>query len=95
MHLAHRALVQSEPGTATVTSIAMANGFWELGRFAVEYRTLFGEPPRRHFAVRRRKYARPKTARSPLQVPNIHKFTKEPAMAANKCCQNPISKNRR
>jgi AraC-like DNA-binding protein len=45
MHLAHRALILAVPGTATVTEIATANGFWELGRFAVEYRALFGEPP--------------------------------------------------
>jgi AraC-like DNA-binding protein len=45
MHLVHRALVQAIPGTATVTEIATANGFWELGRFAVEYRALFGEVP--------------------------------------------------
>jgi AraC-like DNA-binding protein len=45
MHLARRALIQTVPGTATVTEIATANGFWELGRFAVEYRALFGEAP--------------------------------------------------
>jgi AraC-like DNA-binding protein len=45
MHLAHRALIQVSPGTTTVTEIATANGFWELGRFAVDYRTLFGEAP--------------------------------------------------
>jgi AraC-like DNA-binding protein len=45
MHLARRALIQTVPGTATVTEIATANGFWELGRFAVEYRALFGETP--------------------------------------------------
>jgi AraC-like DNA-binding protein len=45
MHLAHLAFVEAEPGTATVTHIATANGFWELGRFAVEYRGLFGEAP--------------------------------------------------
>ena len=45
MHLARRALVQAVPGTTTVTEIATANGFWELGRFAVEYRALFGEAP--------------------------------------------------
>jgi hypothetical protein len=44
MHLARRALIQTAPGTATVTDIATASG-WELGRFAVEYRALFGEAP--------------------------------------------------
>jgi AraC-like DNA-binding protein len=45
MNLTHRTLLRSIPATATVTEIAMAHGFWELGRFAVRYRALFGEPP--------------------------------------------------
>jgi AraC-like DNA-binding protein len=45
MHLAHHALIVTSPGTSTVTKIATANGFWELGRFAVEYGALFGEAP--------------------------------------------------
>ena len=49
---AHRQLLQSEPGEACVTEIATQSGFNELGRFAVEYRQLFGERPsdtlRRH-----------------------------------------------
>jgi AraC-like DNA-binding protein len=45
MHLARRALLLTAPGTRTVTEIAAANGFSELGRFAVEYRALFGEAP--------------------------------------------------
>jgi transcriptional regulator GlxA family with amidase domain len=45
MHLARRALRLADPAGATVTGIATEFGFWELGRFAVEYRTLFGEPP--------------------------------------------------
>lgn len=32
-------------GRATVTSVALASGFKELGRFAVSYRALFGEAP--------------------------------------------------
>lgn len=53
MALARRALVQASP-ESTVTDIAMSFGFWELGRFAVSYRTLYGERPSdtlaRHFA---------------------------------------------
>ncbi len=45
MHLARRALLMASEGGATVTSIALAHGFWELGRFSVAYRRLFGETP--------------------------------------------------
>lgn len=45
MHLVRRALLQSDPHKITVTQIATDHGFWELGRFAVSYRTLFGESP--------------------------------------------------
>jgi AraC-like DNA-binding protein len=45
MHLARRALRRAEPETTTVTEIATRFGFWQLGRFAVEYQSLFGEPP--------------------------------------------------
>jgi AraC-like DNA-binding protein len=44
MHLARRALRAAAPD-ATVTEIATRYGFWQLGRFAVEYRALFGETP--------------------------------------------------
>ena len=46
MHLARTALVMANPATATVTSIAGTYGFWELGRFAVAYRELYGKSPR-------------------------------------------------
>jgi AraC-like DNA-binding protein len=45
MHLARHALVLADPATATVTDIATEYGFWELGRFSVEYRALFRESP--------------------------------------------------
>jgi AraC-like DNA-binding protein len=45
MHLARRALSRADSSMATVTQIATDHGFWELGRFAVAYHALFGEPP--------------------------------------------------
>ena len=45
MHLARRALIQADPANTTVTQIATGHGFWELGRFAVSYKRLFGESP--------------------------------------------------
>jgi AraC-like DNA-binding protein len=45
MHLVRRALLHSDPSRATVTRIVTNHGFWELGRFSVAYRMLFGESP--------------------------------------------------
>ena len=45
MHLARRTLRTADAATTTVTEIATDYGFWELGRFAVTYRSLFGEAP--------------------------------------------------
>ncbi len=45
MHLARRALLHAHPSEATVTRIVTNQGFWELGRFSVAYRALFGESP--------------------------------------------------
>lgn len=41
---ARRALKNAQPGD-TVTAIATRNGLWDLGRFAADYRSLYGEPP--------------------------------------------------
>ncbi|HLO80285.1 MAG TPA: helix-turn-helix transcriptional regulator [Chitinophagaceae bacterium] len=35
----------SDPNTTSVTNVALENGFWELGHFAVLYRRMFGERP--------------------------------------------------
>jgi AraC-like DNA-binding protein len=45
MHLVRRALLSADRSKATVTSIVTDHGFWELGRFSVAYRALFGEAP--------------------------------------------------
>lgn len=45
MHMARHALLLAAPGTSTVTRIAADHGFWEFGRFSVEYHALFGETP--------------------------------------------------
>jgi len=45
MHLANRALLRADPSKSTVTRIVTDQGFWELGRFSVAYRALFGESP--------------------------------------------------
>jgi transcriptional regulator GlxA family with amidase domain len=45
MNLARRKLLRADPTTATVTDIACDCGFWEFGRFSVQYREHFGEAP--------------------------------------------------
>jgi AraC-like DNA-binding protein len=45
MHLARRALLRGDAQTGTVTEMATNYGFWELGRFSIVYRSLFGESP--------------------------------------------------
>ena len=48
-----RELLDAKPGT-TVTRVAVANGFRELGRFAGLYRHQFGEPPSATLTAARR-----------------------------------------
>jgi AraC-like DNA-binding protein len=45
MHMVRRALQQAASDAVSVTTVATRYGFWELGRFAGEYRSLFGETP--------------------------------------------------
>ena len=45
MNLARRALRRANAEQTTVTEIASDHGFWELGRFSVDYRSLFDESP--------------------------------------------------
>jgi AraC family transcriptional regulator, ethanolamine operon transcriptional activator len=45
LHAVRRALLTAERGGSTVTEIAMTFGFYQLGRFAAEYRAIFGELP--------------------------------------------------
>jgi len=45
LHQVRRALKAANPSVATVTQVASEFGVWELGRFARDYRNLFGELP--------------------------------------------------
>jgi AraC-like DNA-binding protein len=45
MNLVHCALQRADSKNTTVTALATEFGFWELGRFAVAYRELYGEAP--------------------------------------------------
>lgn len=42
---ARLALAKADPAAVSVTDVAIDQGFWELGRFAVRYREMFGEKP--------------------------------------------------
>jgi AraC family ethanolamine operon transcriptional activator len=45
MQLAHRALRNRSPETANISAVARRYGFRSLGRFAADYRALYGELP--------------------------------------------------
>jgi transcriptional regulator GlxA family with amidase domain len=45
MHQVRYALLSADASNTTVTRVAMAHGFSELGRFSVEYRSFFYESP--------------------------------------------------
>lgn len=45
MHLARGALADADPRVTTVTEVATQYGFWQFGRFSVDYKSIFGESP--------------------------------------------------
>jgi AraC family ethanolamine operon transcriptional activator len=45
MHRVRSDLLVAEPGATRVKRVAAQWGFTEMGRFAVEYKRLFGESP--------------------------------------------------
>ena len=45
MLMVRRALRDSTPAETLVAEIATRYGFWQFGRFAIEYKALFGEAP--------------------------------------------------
>jgi AraC-like DNA-binding protein len=67
MHLARQALLEADAESATVTSIATGQGFWELGKFSVAYRSLFGESPA--VTLRRSPDQGPVPSGSPFTLP--------------------------
>jgi AraC-like DNA-binding protein len=68
MHLVRRILLRANPQTATVTDVATDHGFWELGRFSVAYRRLFGEMP--SDSLRRSGLEVGRSDRDPLRLPD-------------------------
>jgi AraC family ethanolamine operon transcriptional activator len=54
LHRVRRALRSAEGRHVTVTAVALSNGFSELGRFAGEYKALFGEAPSQTLGAVRR-----------------------------------------
>ncbi|MBR0859018.1 helix-turn-helix domain-containing protein [Bradyrhizobium liaoningense] len=55
--MTHSILRESAPGTTTVASVAMQQGFFELGRFAHYYQAMFGEYPSQTLGVAPRQLA--------------------------------------
>jgi AraC family ethanolamine operon transcriptional activator len=63
-----RELHAAEPGATRVADVALRWGFWQLGRFAVEYRALFGERPSDTRSGSNRSLRSPYAARPPIRA---------------------------
>jgi AraC-like DNA-binding protein len=72
MHLVQRALAQADPATTTVTAVATDFGFWELGRFSVAYRKVFGESPSTTLRRPCNKVPRSQEGPSARRLPELH-----------------------
>jgi AraC family ethanolamine operon transcriptional activator len=59
LHEARRALRAADSEATTVTAVATRFGFWQFGRFAADYRRLFGEYPSETLKPVRRPHRRP------------------------------------
>jgi len=57
LHQVRRALRTSDGQDSSVTDVATLHGFYELGRFAGEYKALFGEAPSQTLHRARGQYA--------------------------------------
>jgi AraC family ethanolamine operon transcriptional activator len=70
--MVRRQLLAASGGAALVKSIALSHGFWHLGRFAQDYRVLFGEPPSATLELGRKQTtpwnARPGGSRAPAPI---------------------------
>ena len=66
LHQVRRALRSADDRHATVTHIATLHGFYELGRFAGEYKALFGEVPSQTLSRARQESAANVTTMQPM-----------------------------
>src|SRR4029077_17086059 len=83
--LARAALRHADPATETVAGTARRYGFLEPGRFAVVYRTLFGEAPsvtRKAFPIESSRATADDTVSAAPQGPLGRSTTRQPSEAS-------------
>jgi AraC family ethanolamine operon transcriptional activator len=72
LHVARGLLLAADPVECTVTAVLTACGIFELGRFAGEYRKLFGELPSQTLHSAGGARARAKATRPPRRLNRVH-----------------------